>query len=78
MTHDALSADTARATLLRWRQRARGARGHVRVLHAEQETRAALEFFDSPNGGALELMRALKAAFDPADIFNPGCFVGGI
>ena len=78
MTHDALSADTARATLLRWRERARGARGHVRVLHAEQETRAALAFFDSPNGGALELMRALKAAFDPANIFNPGCFVGGI
>jgi len=38
----------------------------------------SLEFFDTPNGGALALMRRLKAAFDPAGVFNPGCFVGGI
>jgi glycolate oxidase FAD binding subunit len=78
ITRDPLSADAARATTLRWRAIARGVGGHLRVIHAEPELRAALEFFDSPNSGALELMRALKAAFDPAGIFNPGCFVGGI
>ena len=34
--------------------------------------------FDSPGEGALKLMRRLKASFDPAGIFNPGRFVGGI
>jgi len=78
MTHAPLVAEVASATIVRWRELARGARGHLRVLHAAPEISAAIEFFDSPNDGALKLMRALKAAFDPAGIFNPGCFVGGI
>ncbi|MHB8382088.1 MAG: FAD-binding oxidoreductase [Candidatus Binataceae bacterium] len=78
MTRGSLSPDAASAMLLRWRELARGARGHVRILHAATEVRADLEFFDSPNAGALKLMRAMKAAFDPVGIFNPGCFVGGI
>ena len=49
-----------------------------RVLAAAPAIRDSLEFFDTPNDGALALMRRLKAAFDPAGIFNPGCFVGGI
>ena len=77
-THAPLSTDSADAMILRWRELARRVRGHVRILHATQEIRGTLEFFDSPNDGALKLMRVLKAAFDPAGIFNPGCFVGGI
>ncbi|MFZ1887809.1 MAG: FAD-binding oxidoreductase [Candidatus Binataceae bacterium] len=77
VTRNPLSVDAASATVLRWRQLARGAGGHLRVLHASAAIRAALEFFDSPNDGALKLMHAMKAAFDPGGIFNPGCFVGG-
>ena len=29
-------------------------------------------------GDALPLMRAIKRQFDPRNILNPGCFVGGI
>jgi FAD/FMN-containing dehydrogenase len=54
------------------------ARGTLRLLAAERAIRDPLEFFDTPNDGALALMRRLKAVFDPAGIFNPGCFVGGI
>jgi glycolate oxidase FAD binding subunit len=31
-----------------------------------------------PAGPALEVMRRLKARFDPAGLFRPGAFVGGI
>jgi glycolate oxidase FAD binding subunit len=67
-----------RVAVDRWRQAARRAGGHLRVLHADQSLRSSVEFFDTPNVGALSLMRRLKAAFDPAGVFNPGCFVGGI
>ena len=62
----------------RWREAAHSARGTLRLLAAAPAIRNSLEFFDTPNDGALALMRRLKAAFDPAGIFNPGCFVGGI
>ena len=65
-------------TLARWREAARLAGGHVRVLHCEGSLRESIDFFDTPNEGALKLMRRMKSAFDPADVFNPGCFVGGI
>ena len=61
-----------------WRQAARRAGGYLRLLHADPVLRGSVEFFDTPNDGALKLMRRLKAAFDPAGVFNPGCFVGGI
>jgi FAD/FMN-containing dehydrogenase len=34
--------------------------------------------FDRPPESAMRLMKRLKQAFDPKNIFNPGCFVGGI
>jgi FAD/FMN-containing dehydrogenase len=34
--------------------------------------------FDRPPEPALRLMQRLKLAFDPKNIFNPGCFVAGI
>ena len=62
----------------RWRETARRARGHVRLLHCDPSLRRSIDFFDAPNSGALGLMRRMKATFDPAGVFNPGCFVGGI
>jgi glycolate oxidase FAD binding subunit len=75
---ETLTAESAAKTVARWREAARSARGNLRLLAADPAIRESLEFFDTPNDGALALMRRLKAAFDPAGIFNPGCFVGGI
>ena len=72
------SAEASAKTVARWRDVARSARGNLRLIAAAPAIRNSLEFFDTPNGGALALMRRLKSAFDPAGIFNPGCFVGGI
>jgi glycolate oxidase FAD binding subunit len=72
------SAEAAIKTVARWREVAHSARGNLRLLAAAPAIRDSLEFFDTPNDGALALMRRMKAAFDPAGIFNPGCFVGGI
>jgi glycolate oxidase FAD binding subunit len=70
--------DEIRDAVGRWRQIAYGAQGHVRVLQARTEVRANLEMFNLPSEPALRLMRRLKLAFDPKNIFNPGCFVAGI
>ncbi len=72
------SAEASAETVARWREVARSARGNLRLIAAAPAIRDSLEFFDTPNDGALALMRRLKSAFDPAGIFNPGCFVGGI
>ena len=72
------SADSARMIIAEWRERAARARGHLRVIAADASVREALEFFGKPNDGALKLMRRLKQSFDPVEIFNSGCFVGGI
>ena len=66
------------AALVRWREVAHSARGHLHVISAPASIRPQLDFFDQPNPGALKLMKRLKAAFDPAGIFNPGCFVGAL
>jgi glycolate oxidase FAD binding subunit len=70
--------ESAPSAVGRWRDVARSARGNLRLIAAAPAIRDSIEFFDTPNPGALALMRRLKAAFDPAGIFNPGCFVGGI
>ena len=72
------SAEAAVKVVARWREVARSAHGNLRLLAASPDIRDSLEIFDTPNDGALALMRRMKAAFDPAGIFNPGCFVGGI
>ena len=72
------SAQSSLDAVTRWREAAHSAHGNLRVIAAAPAIREKLQFFDTPNDGALRLMRGLKAAFDPAVIFNPGCFVGGI
>ncbi len=70
------SAEEVRETVAGWRENAHAARGHLRLLSAAAALRADLDFFDDPSEGGFKLMRRLKESFDPAGIFNPGCFVG--
>jgi glycolate oxidase FAD binding subunit len=53
-----------------------GASGVLR--DAPAEVRAAIDPWGEQDGTALELMRRVKARFDPAGACNPGVFVGGI
>jgi glycolate oxidase FAD binding subunit len=62
----------------RWRAIAHSARGHLRVMTAPHSIRSQIEFFDRPDPGAFKLMQRLKTTFDPAGVFNPGCFVGAL
>ncbi len=48
------------------------------VLDAPASLRGQIDPWGSPSGGELELMRRIKARFDPAGTCNPGLFVGGI
>jgi len=48
------------------------------VLALDPTLRGAVARFDQPAEGVMKLARGLKTAFDPAGIFNPGCFIGGI
>jgi glycolate oxidase FAD binding subunit len=62
----------------KWREAAHGAHGHLRILAASPAALDDLNFFDEPPTPTLNLMGRMKATFDPAGIFNPGCFVGGL
>jgi glycolate oxidase FAD binding subunit len=59
------------------RESARRGGGGWRIESAPLATRRGLEVFGEPPA-ALPVMRALKAAYDPAGVLNPGRFVGGI
>jgi glycolate oxidase FAD binding subunit len=48
------------------------------VLDAPEELRASLDPWGMEEGPALELMRRVKARFDPAGACSPGRFVGAI
>ncbi len=53
--------------------------GAMAVLtDAPAELRAELDPWGAPTGPLLDLMRRVKARFDPAAICNPGVFAGGI
>jgi glycolate oxidase FAD binding subunit len=51
--------------------------GHVTVLDAPVEVKRQLDVW-GPVGDAEDLMRRVKARFDPDGCLNPGRFVGGI
>jgi len=72
------STDSDPRIVTRWRSIAHTARGHLRVLSAPASIRSQIDFFDRPNAGAFKLMQRLKTTFDPRNVFNPGCFVGGL
>jgi glycolate oxidase FAD binding subunit len=59
------------------RERLAGARAVV-VLDGPEELRRAQDPWGEADERALELMRRVKGAFDPAGACNPGTFVGGI
>ena len=48
------------------------------VLDAPREVREKVDPWGTSNGPAMDLMRRVKAAFDPASVCNPGVFVGGM
>ncbi len=48
------------------------------VLDAPREVREKVDVWGTSNGTAMDLMRRVKAAFDPASVCNPGVFVGGM
>jgi glycolate oxidase FAD binding subunit len=48
------------------------------VLDAPEELRAELDPWGTADPGAVELMRRLKARFDPTRTCNPGLFVDRI
>ncbi len=59
------------------RRRAEASGGSLVVLDCPPAVKAALDVWGDP-GDALELMRRIKAQFDPRATLNPGRFVGGI
>ena len=73
-----LNAEDASRLLERWRSIAREAGGHLRLTAVALTLRSTLPPFDQPSEGEMKLMKRLKASFDPAGVFNPRCFVGGI
>jgi glycolate oxidase FAD binding subunit len=48
------------------------------ILDAPADVRSKVDPWDIDDGPELRLMRRLKERFDPAQILNPGLFVGGI
>jgi FAD/FMN-containing dehydrogenase len=48
------------------------------VLDAPAEVREKVDVWGVPESPEVELMRRVKANFDPAGVCNPGVFVGGI
>lgn len=51
--------------------------GNLVIWRAPAEVRAQIDVWGDPGGG-LDLMRRVKAQFDPKSTLNPGRFVGGI
>ena len=49
------------------------------LLDAPDQLRRSIDVWNgAPAPPALELMRRVKARFDPAQVCNPGVYVGGI
>jgi glycolate oxidase FAD binding subunit len=72
----ALAADAA--TQARLQARAARSEAHVSLLRASAAARATLSVFPPLEPAQTGLTRSVKAAFDPAGIFNPGRMYEGI
>jgi len=64
-------------TLLQMRLLCESQGGFLTVLTAPVAVKQQLDVWGY-SGNALDLMRRIKAQFDPENIFSPGRFVGGI
>ena len=77
VTYAAVDADQAQAALPRLREALRPVDGTAVVLRAPDDVRDGLDHW-GPVGDSLELMRKVKARFDPDGRMSPGRFVGGL
>jgi len=68
---------SAGASLGRLREAVAGLGGVLAIEHAPPTVKAGLDVWGEV-GPPLELMRRLKAEFDPLGLLNPGRFVGGL
>src|SRR5579872_3086491 len=59
------------------RRQVESAAGSFSVLHCPAEIKSKIDVWGSA-GDALQLMRNIKARFDPTGTLNPGRFIGGI
>ena len=57
---------------------ARRVGGHATLFRAADPERKAVGAFTPPDAAIMRLHRELKAAFDPAGIFNPGRLYAGL
>jgi glycolate oxidase FAD binding subunit len=72
------SVEKARAEVERLRAMAVAFKGNLMVRAMPAAVRGAIDLFGAPEAGVMGLMRRLKQTFDPAGIFNPSGFIGGI
>jgi glycolate oxidase FAD binding subunit len=75
---DRIAPDAARVLVERLREALAPLGGSVVIERAPAAVRAGVDPWGPIEPGALALMRALKAEFDPRRCLNPGRFVGGI
>ena len=77
VTYAAVAADQAQAVLPRLREALRPVDGTAVVLRAPDDLLGQLDHW-GPVGDSLDLMRKVKARFDPERRMSPGRFVGGL
>ncbi len=63
--------------LMAVRSRCQAAGGYLSILEAPVATKEQIDVWGY-DGNALEVMRRLKQQFDPSNVLNSGCFVGGL
>lgn len=72
-----LADSIAIAEVMAIRAYCQAAGGYLSILEAPIALKQGCDLWGY-HGNALDLMRRLKHQFDPSNLLNPGCFVGGI
>jgi glycolate oxidase FAD binding subunit len=62
----------------RLRKTVAAAGGHAMLMRADAEARCRLDVFEKEDPVRGQLTRAVKAAFDPLCLFNPGRMWDGV